>query len=73
MIEPVIEALTTSNNPSRKAKIPMISSVALPKLALRMPLKAELVKFASSSVAWPIYLASGTDRYCSKQKNPKRG
>ena len=34
---PVIEALTSSTRPARSATIAMISSAALPKVALRKP------------------------------------
>jgi hypothetical protein len=37
MTEPVIEALTTSTSPARRAKSAMISSVALPNVALSRP------------------------------------
>ena len=37
MIEPVIEALTTSISPAWSAKNAMISSAMLPNVALRMP------------------------------------
>ncbi len=37
MIEPMIEAFTTAVRPAERAKIVMISSAALPKVAFRMP------------------------------------
>ena len=37
MIEPVMNALTTSIRPACRAKKAMISSAMLPKVALRMP------------------------------------
>jgi hypothetical protein len=37
MIEPMIDALTIVVRPAERAKMVMISSAALPKVALRMP------------------------------------
>ncbi len=37
MMEPMIEALTTVVRPAERAKMVMMSSAALPKVALRMP------------------------------------
>src|SRR5438876_391547 len=60
MIEPVREALTTSVRPLDRAKIAMISSVALPKVALRRPPTPGPACLPSSSVASPRNQASGT-------------
>src|SRR5439155_1680753 len=60
MIEPVREALTTSARPLDRAKIAMISSVALPKVALRRPPTPGPACLPSSSVASPRNQASGT-------------
>src|SRR5438034_1183415 len=60
MIEPVREALTTSVRPLDRAKIAMISSVALPKVALRRPPTPGPACLPSSSVARPRNQASGT-------------
>ncbi len=60
MIEPVREALTSSISPALRAKIPMISSAALPSVAFIRPPKVGPVRAASSSVAIPIRCASGT-------------
>jgi hypothetical protein len=37
MIEPMMEAFTTVVRPAERAKMVMMSSAALPKVALRMP------------------------------------
>ena len=60
MIEPVIEALTTSSMPARSATRAMISSAALPSVALRKPPIASPTRAASFSVARPSRPASGT-------------
>jgi hypothetical protein len=60
MMEPVIEALTTSCNPSRSAKSAMMSSAALPKVAFRRPPIPSPRRLARCSVARPIQPASGT-------------
>ena len=57
--EPVIEPRTTVVNPSAIANSPMISSGALPKLALRKPPTPSPVWCAAWSVASPISHASG--------------
>ena len=59
MIEPTIEALTTSCSPSRSAKKAMISSGALPKVTLRKPPMPGPVWAARCSVASPITAAVG--------------
>src|SRR3954453_80388 len=60
MIEPTIEALTTSCSPWPRAKRAMISSGALPKVTLRRPPMPGPERAASSSVARPISAAVGT-------------
>ncbi len=60
MIEPMIEALTTSCSPWPRAKRAMISSGALPKVTLSRPPMPGPERAASSSVARPISAAVGT-------------
>ena len=60
MIEPTIEALTTSCRPWPSAKRAMISSGALPKVTLSRPPMPGPDRAASSSVARPISAAVGT-------------
>ena len=60
MIEPTIEALTTSCRPFCRAKRAMISSGALPKVTLSSPPMPGPERAASSSVARPISAAVGT-------------
>ena len=59
MIEPTIEALTTSCRPWPRAKRAMISSGALPKVTLSRPPIPGPERAASSSVARPISAAVG--------------
>ena len=59
MIEPVMDALTTSMWPARSAMSAMISSAALPKEALSRPPMPSPMRWASCSVAWPIQPAMG--------------
>ena len=59
MIEPTIEALTTSCSPLPRAKRAMISSGALPKVTLSRPPMPGPERAASSSVARPISAAVG--------------
>ena len=59
MIEPTIEALTTSCSPSSRAKKAMISSGALPKVTLRKPPMPGPVLAAITSVASPMAAAVG--------------
>ena len=59
MIEPMIEALTTSCSPLPRAKRAMISSGALPKVTLSRPPMPGPERAASSSVARPISAAVG--------------
>ena len=59
MIEPTIEALTTSCSPWPSAKRAMISSGALPKVTLSRPPIPGPERAASSSVARPISAAVG--------------
>ena len=53
MIEPVIDALTTSISPAWRAKNAMISSAMLPNVALRMPPTCGPVSDPSRSVERP--------------------
>ena len=59
MIEPTIDAFTTSCNPLPSANRAMISSGAFPKVTLRRPPIPGPVWAASSSVARPISAAVG--------------
>ena len=59
MIEPVMEAFTTSMWPARRAMNAMMSSAALPKEALSRPPMPSPMRWASCSVAWPIQPAIG--------------
>ena len=59
IIEPVMEAFTTSILPERKAKKAMINSVALPNVALSRPPMVGPVFTARFSVASPIMAAMG--------------
>jgi hypothetical protein len=54
MIEPVIDALTRSGRPFCSAKAPMISSAALPKVALSSPPMPPPSLAASCSVDRPM-------------------
>ena len=60
MIEPISEALTISNSPAETSSTARISSVKLPKVALRRPPTRGPEWMASESVARPIRPASGT-------------
>src|SRR6185295_2390777 len=60
MIEPVMEALTTPVSPFERAKSPMMSSAALPNVALRSPPTPCPRCSARCSVARPIHPARGT-------------
>ncbi len=59
MIEPTIEALTTSWRPSFSANRAMISSGALPKVTFESPPIPGPDRAASSSVARPMSAAVG--------------
>ena len=59
MIEPTIDALTTSCRPSLSAKKAMISSGAFPNVTFRKPPMPGPVRSAISSVAVPISAAVG--------------
>ena len=72
MIEPAIDAFTRSTSPALNAKMPMMSSGALPKLALRSPPMTGLVRVARSSVDLPINLASGTMAQRREEKQHDR-
>ena len=59
MMLPVIEALTTAVWCARRAAIAMISSAALPNVALRNPPSVGPARSARCSVAVPISPAAG--------------
>ena len=59
MTEPISDALTRSIRPSRSAKMVMISSAALPSVALIRPPAVGPSLAASASVACPMSDASG--------------
>jgi len=59
MMEPVMEALTSSISPARMAKSVMMSSAALPRVAFSRPPMRGPVCAAISSVAWPRMPAVG--------------
>ena len=59
MIDPTIDAFTTSWRPSMSAKKAMISSGALPKVTFRRPPMPGPVRAAIASVASPITAAQG--------------
>ncbi len=64
MIEPMIEAFTTSVSPAERAMMVIMSSAALPKVALSMPPMLGPVKCATLSVACPrtqAYKGEGGD------------
>mmetsp|Transcript_11472 Transcript_11472/g.34006 ORF Transcript_11472/g.34006 Transcript_11472/m.34006 type:complete len:206 (+) Transcript_11472:1262-1879(+) len=58
-MEPRSESCTTRSRPALMAKMLMISSVALPRVALRSPPITSLLYRATSSVASPKSCASG--------------
>ena len=51
---PVIDAFTSSTRPARSATIAMMSSAALPKVALSSPPMVGPVRCARCSVASPM-------------------
>ena len=59
-IDPVIDAVATSSCPARMAKIVMISSAALPKVAFSTPPTLGPALAPSCSVATPTIQASAT-------------
>ena len=59
MIDPVMEAFTTLVRPLDSAMPAMISSAALPKVALSNPPRPVPTRAASASVARPIQPATG--------------
>src|ERR1051325_1554735 len=59
MIDPVMDAFTTLVKPLERAIPPMISSAALPKVALSSPPNPSPTRAASASVARPIQPATG--------------
>jgi hypothetical protein len=68
MIEPTIEALTTSWRPSFSAKNAMISSGALPNVTFMKPPIPGPVLAAMCSVASPITAAVGITPSAAAQK-----
>ena len=68
MIEPTIEALTTSWRPSLSAKKAMISSGALPNVTFRRPPMPGPVWAAMCSVASPITAAVGITPSAAAEK-----
>ena len=68
MIEPISEAFTTSSMPARRATRAMISSAALPSVALRKPPMPSPTRAASFSVETPSRPASGM---IATQASPK--
>ena len=60
MIEPMIDAFTTSWRPSMRAKNAITSSGKLPNVTFRRPPMPGPERAASSSVAFPISAAVGT-------------
>src|SRR5215813_5917962 len=58
-MDPTIDAFTTSCSPARKAASAMMSSAALPKVALSSPPTPSPMRSASCSVARPIHAARG--------------
>ena len=68
MIDPTIEAFTTSYSPSSSAKNAMISSGELPRVTFRGPPMPGPDRAASYSVAFPIRAAVGiTPRAAAKK------
>ena len=61
MIEPMIEAFTTSWRPSSSAKNAITSSGKFPNVTFRRPPMPGPERAASSSVALPISAAGGHD------------
>ena len=72
MIEPMIDALTTSCSPSSSANRAMISSGALPKVTLSRPPMPGPERAASSSVARPISAAVGMIPSAEAAKTSRR-
>ena len=70
---PVIEALTRSTSPARSATIAMISSAALPKVALSRPPIVGPVRWARCSVASPMSPASGSTPRQAVDEDPRTG
>jgi integrase len=58
-MEPAIDAFTTSSSPARNAASAIMSSAALPKVALSSPPTPSPKRSASCSVARPIHPARG--------------
>ena len=74
MIEPTIEAFTTSWSPSLRAKKAMISSGALPNVTFRKPPMPGPVWAAMCSVASPITAAVGiTPSAAALKTSTRRG
>ena len=60
MMDPMIDAFTTSWRPSSRAKNAITSSGKFPKVTFRRPPTPGPERAASSSVAFPIIAAVGT-------------
>ena len=72
MIEPTIDAFTTSWRPSSRAKKAMISSGALPKVTFSRPPMPGPVLAAMASVASPITAAQGITRERGRAEDQHR-
>ena len=68
MTLPVREAFTTAVCPARSATRAMMSSAALPKVALRKPPTPAPSRWARDSVAAPIQWANGTMARAARKK-----
>jgi hypothetical protein len=73
MIEPAMEARTTSVRPAASAVKPMMISAALPKVALSSPPTLGPTRSVSASVAAPIRPASGTSPSAASRKTVSGG
>jgi len=67
-IEPVMEALTTSIKPRERAINAMMSSAALPKVALSRPPTPSPARWLKCSVARPIHPANGMTAMAEMKK-----
>ena len=68
MIEPTIEAFTTSCRPASRAKKAMISSGAFPNVTFSSPPMPGPVRAAIASVASPITAAQGITPSAAAEK-----
>jgi hypothetical protein len=71
-IEPLSEARTTSGSPARMAKMAMIISAKLPKVALNSAPYVAPIRCASCSVLIPIHAASGSTAAHAKTNSHTR-